>query len=378
MRRVWPWVITSQIIAGLTAACGNEPAASPPSTEADASVDRQMPLIRQVSLQIDPEIAPEQLNRPIAVSSGGHIAFVRSSRSQDHQVTIVDSLGRLTGRLGRSGQGPGELSGSLWLKFADTILAAVDLDQARLSRYHVDGTFLGTRQIKFGVRPLEVSADSFDYLDRVNGEAAEIRRAAIVSKQDRILVPATDTFLPKVTAGNRAAGLDVPPYGAHGAVVALADPISYVIQYFSSEGKPVGSVRREIEARHRTPAEIARDAEAIESRQRTFRTPDGRRMPMPGTQARIDSLPLQTLPHFSRNGVGFDARRRLWVIGEANDSTFADVFADTAFLGRQMLPCSDHRRSVALNGRWLVLLCAARDTSDVEAEIQLYRIDEPN
>jgi hypothetical protein len=104
--------------------------------------------------------------------------------------------------------------------------------------------------------------------------------------------------------------------------------------------------------------------------------PSGGRVAIGGLEERLDSLPKQVLPHFSRHGLGYDARGRLLVIGEATDSTFVDVFADTAFLGRQMLPCTGHYASVSLNGEWLALLCTTDAAEGPPAELQLYRLED--
>ncbi len=90
---------------------------------------------------------------------------------------------------------------------------------------------------------------------------------------------------------------------------------------------------------------------------------------------RADLIP-QHLPHFEVLGLWFDVRHRLWVIGNANDSTFLDVFRDSVFLGRRSIAC---RRSwdqrPTLQGRWIAMTCDG-ETSEQPSVVRLFRIVE--
>ena len=109
-----------------------------------------------------------------------------------------------------------------------------------------------------------------------------------------------------------------------------------------------------------------------------FVGPDGRRVQLPSDAADFARLPLDTLRHFRlASSLHFDARGRLWVIGQAHDSVFADAFAGTRWLGRQMLPCWHDHLQPSLNGTWLALACATPDAPERDVELQVYRIREP-
>jgi hypothetical protein len=66
------------------------------------------------------------------------------------------------------------------------------------------------------------------------------------------------------------------------------------------------------------------------------------------------------------------------VIGQANDSTFADAFAGARWLGRRMLPCRHAGAypdlQASLTGDWLVLVCAAPEETTRDVELQVYRV----
>lgn len=145
----------------------------------------------------------------------------------------------------------------------------------------------------------------------------------------------------------------------------------YRLRYYD-RGKPSLEFGREIPPRRRNAAAFERERRWITQQIRIgFVGPNGKRMALPGLQERLDTLDREVLPHFSRHGLAFDHAGRLWVIGETGDSAFADVFADTTFLGRIALSCRGPDRSISFNTRWLAMICL---TPDGEPEIQLYRV----
>ena len=66
-------------------------------------------LDRVAKLALD-SLGPERADAAFAVSPEGHLAFTRGFDPTGRQITIVDAQGRLLARVGRTGQGPGELS----------------------------------------------------------------------------------------------------------------------------------------------------------------------------------------------------------------------------------------------------------------------------
>lgn len=82
------------------------------------------------------------------------------------------------------------------------------------------------------------------------------------------------------------------------------------------------------------------------------------------------------LPYFTPGGVlSADAHGRLWVLGVAADSGFADIFSADRFLGRIALPCREFQGSFSVKGHWLALACLPDDPAfDGDAVIKLFRI----
>jgi hypothetical protein len=79
-----------------------------------------------------------------------------------------------------------------------------------------------------------------------------------------------------------------------------------------------------------------------------FRGPAGQRAP-PVTAEDIAALAREPMPYFGKAPFFVDGMGRLWVFGTARDSTVADVFADSTYLGSVTFPCYNRLgfRSVA-------------------------------
>ena len=67
-----------------------------------------------------------------------------------------------------------------------------------------------------------------------------------------------------------------------------------------------------------------------------------------------------------------DHAGRIWIVGTAGDTTFADLFAAQQFIGRLVLDCPGFRGRWALERRWLALVCEAAD--DRDAEVKLWEV----
>ncbi len=126
-----------------------------------------------------------------------------------------------------------------------------------------------------------------------------------------------------------------------------------------------------MEPRHRGPRELALEREALD-RMRSFRGPDGKRIDERQIEERKAAAAEAVVPHFERGAIFLDGSQRMWVFGTANDSTFADVFAGTTFLGRLMVPCFNRYGWRDLNGSWLVMGCEG--DAEALATLKLFRI----
>lgn len=357
-------------------ACSDGSHSSGPVTQPEPA-GTTLPQLERIQLVTPVDLTPERPTQPIAVSTTGQILYRPTARRSDTLLVLLDSTGRFIGRIGAQGQGPGELLQATELRFVDTVATVLDLDQAHVTRFSPGG--MAVDDYRVGARQWLLASwrDSMDWMRRTSGDRPEIFRTDAEGNGGRPLVTDSDSLLRVATSGNRSASLDIPAYATDGARLALGDPVSYVIQIYDAGGRPTTAIRRNIEPRRRTARELERDAGRLKAMMHGgFRGPNGP-VAIGGLEGRLDSLAKAVLPHFSRHGLWFDAEHRLWVVGETHDSTFADVFSDSTFLGRLMVPCRQSGMSVSLNGRWLGLVCASDANGDYDAELQLYRIREP-
>jgi hypothetical protein len=108
---------------------------------------------------------------------------------------------------------------------------------------------------------------------------------------------------------------------------------------------------------------------------KTYVGPDGKRIALDvdGAMARAAARPVR---HFTpTTGPQVDATGRLWVFGQAHDSTFVDLFHDRRFIRRWMFPCWNPWPSASIDAAWFLLVCeATSEEGDAVASLQLYRI----
>jgi hypothetical protein len=197
-------------------------------------------------------------------------------------------------------------------------------------------------------------------------------RRKVGEEKSRPLLPVTDSFLQSVLrpapGGNSLSG---PRYGIGRNAIAVGDATAYKLAIYDVRDTRRYLIHRILQPNYRSPGEIS-DIRKVE--QTELASGRGGAAVASEIHARLDTLDREVLPYFAPDGLHFDGAGRLWVIGEVGDSTFADVLADGAFLGRQVLPCNHPGRRVALQGRWLALDCQ-RVGKDFPFQLQLYAIE---
>jgi len=155
-----------------------------------------------------------------------------------------------------------------------------------------------------------------------------------------------------------------------GFLVAHSD--SYPIGLYSWTGQLVRVLSRNDPAPKLSPKRIAAAVELVR-RSPIFRG---------GTSsARIadltEKIKSEKIPILSAgNTIGVDRKGRIWALGIAGDFAFADVFAETAFIGRIGVPCPGFEGRWCINGQWLAMNCQSSDANyDGDAVVKLFKID---
>lgn len=375
MRSVAGMLLTS-VLTGL-AGCE----ASAPAPDAPREVSRSMPRLTPSEITIPDSARPELRFSRLAVSTAGALAYTGAFDPAGRRVILTDGMHRERARVGLPGEGPGELRSVGQLVFLDSVLLIEDDEQARILAIASDGELLSSRRYPAGGRVLAVHADSVDVEHGFGTSRTQVRRYSLESGGWRILTGASDSAFQRITRGDSTPGRYVSPaFAAYPGGFVLANPYTYDLQYFDAEGRRMAAARRDVPSRRRTARELVDARARIERSKRQFRGPKGQTVAHGGAQDAIARLATAPLRHFSAtHGLHFDGRGRLWVIGQANDSTFADVFARDEFLGRITLPCRSSNLYASLRGEWLVLPCEAAGAEvSTEIELRLYRIEEPS
>lgn len=324
----------------------------------------------------------DRLDALLGLTDEGLLLLSRTVAENEGSIEVIDpDLGPL-GRFGRRGRGPGEVEFLGGLVGGRGVVTVQETGGSRFIRYDISGKHLWTAPAQAPVALLAVRGDSMDVVWE-GGEVLEIRRLDIRRHAGRVLLAAGDSTV----LAWRGPGSPGSPVGfasfADGRVVSL-NPMTYELQFHDHLGTPTERVQRGLRPRLPTPREVNRFAERLQqSRGRPYYGPDGRAYDLgagPTEAERLEAYRIRPLPHFHGLGGGAwtEGTERLWVLGQANDSTWLDLFEGPQFVRRWTLPCAgtDRQVSSAAGGGYLVLLCEVDDpTGEVAARIQLYRMD---
>jgi hypothetical protein len=250
------------------------------------------------------------------------------------------------------------------LRFAgDTLLVYDGAQPQRVLGWSAKGKPLFARRLPEGVRVLQLMRDSVDVEVRPGTDSAAIRRIALADSGGRDVVRSSDSSFASaalwLTRSRRTPGFAFTGSNA----MLLGEGFRYRLVLYTGAGAVKATGGRSLAPRGRSRLEISsimRSSAQV-------------------SPAIIERMKADTLQHFlPTSGLQQDFRGRFWVIGERNDSTFADAFAGVTFIARVMLPCRAPGSSPSMRGRFLAVTCIrAGTTDDRDVETQLYRIVDP-
>jgi hypothetical protein len=165
----------------------------------------------------------------------GNIAIVNAGA---HQVRIVGMDGRTVRTLGKRGGGPGEFQAPAWIGERGDTLVVADVIASRVSRFLLDGTFLGSWQFPpaAGMFPQVVGQYRDGTLLIAADEAAAARRPGVVRGQTALLrlrsdgslidtlavVPSSEQFMVRTPDG-RGVRVQSLPFGRRTVLAVRGD-----------------------------------------------------------------------------------------------------------------------------------------------------------
>jgi hypothetical protein len=366
--------LASVVIVVLLTSCSRE---SPRKLDPGKARVGDLPRLEEVSFAIQDQDLPLDAPEGLAVTVHGEVSYTFSP-SDVPLFRTVDSQGAGIARWGKIGSGPGEVREALGLVPLDTQVAFLDPARKQAVVFSVTGKVV--TESRGVIDYLPIAADdrgavlNVRFVNRT-GSWIEWRPFA-AGQAPRILVPAVDSFLRRIAQLSKKSG-NWPIAAWDGRRLVLSDGYSYELgEYEANHQRKVFS--RAMPPRTRTAWELDEYQDVLTRRARPVMGPNGTLLP----GLKYDSLSrraaLDTLPRLRPGSMGFDERGRLWVVGREGDSTFADAYADTTYLGRRMIGCRDAqptRRTVSIRGHWLVLACQQGDEEHPFA-LRLFRIIE--
>jgi hypothetical protein len=292
---------------------------------------------------------------------------------------LVDPFSGEVNVAGRRGEGPGEFSGEGTVLSGGGVAHVFDFVRLRALGISSEGKVVDAVATPSpSTFVLAASPDSLDFYSMTLSSESPtlVGRLAKSDQTTRSLIPASDTAIARVIImpGSSTSAMRIPPYAANDSGFVIGEPLPYRLRFYDRDGRLRSVVERDVPFKRRTPEDMASLRKSMEM---TLAEYGGGSEVGKSTTARLDTLEREAIPHFLWPGLGFDATGRVWAVGELGDSTFADVFSETAFLKRFILPCRKPRRRVAIRGEWILLHCEQPESITAPYRLQLYRIVEP-
>ncbi len=353
------------LVLSALAACAGE--ASRSATELPVAASAELPRVVELPISIAQADEPDFDFDVPAVSDRGLIAY-RASDQYEPLMRIIDTTGARVAAFGLRGDGPGEFVEKTHLVtwVGDTVLLRTG--EGVYSAFHIDGKLLRTWRAPLADYPMGILPDGSVIQSNTVSNVGVIFRAApgshLLSRQEPIL-EASESL---VTNSRH-----LMTFGHGAGRMAIGDGMDYLVDVYDTAGRYLHRVHRDLPPQVNGPRRLAM-LEENRAKSREWRGPNGEPLPPELLQQRRDDLRKQIVPHFMRSPFFFDGKGRLWVFGPTGDSTYADVFADTTFLGRLVFPCYGGLERRALAGSWLVMSCAP-DDEDYPRILRLYRIE---
>lgn len=332
--------------------------------------------LQRVPLPALADHGPERLIATLAVSPSGMIAFTHGFDPQGRLVTLVDSTGRVQTRFARAGDGPGEFRQILRLFVNENTVYV--FAAAKLAAFDLQGQHLWTRAVPPTALITAIHGDSADALVSPDPlRSLGLQRLSLRTMSGRTVIPVRGAPLHALSRSRLDSSRTVVPAVARlGQDLLIGDGTAYRVARVSPDGRVLAEFGRTLQmgrlAGDALETEIQR---RLSASRRVYRGPDGTPIQLPVNEAQIRREAAQPRPFFSgqTHGLQSDGTRRVYTVIPGSAHTFIDVFESDTFVGRTSVPCGGRRVTASGAGRFLVLLCEAPPSSDVEAELKLFR-----
>ena len=304
----------------------------------------------------------EDLTRysPVLVGPAGQLLF--SSPRDARVLTLRFRSGHFV-TFGPLGDGPGEIRDPLGYLVDDSSVVILDRSNLRLSSWSFDGTLLNEVKLDIPISPEVVPIGGNRWL--LPGAIRDRVRVAILDGTTGTLSEislAHDSFVQAHWGNPRLAAQNPPALGRWSGGILVGDRMSYSLAFYDWNGSRIQVWDEGRGLNQPGPDALQR---IVRERELTGR---------PLSPAAKAALAREPQPWFSRR-IRTDESGRTWLVGESNDSAYADVYSGTSFVGHLALPCLDIGPFWDLNGDWLAVVCTPDDSNaTVDAVVKLFEI----
>jgi hypothetical protein len=268
------------------------------------------------------------------------------------------------------GDAPGELRMAMPLAVTDSSIVAWGLGALQVAEWSLaDGRWLGSVTATGAISPayLAPGRGIVGTTERRDGTIPVLLDPG--NGKVRPLIDAPDSAYQRIFPRTRSYAVrfgNPAVVGEWPGGFLIGNGYSYQLLAYDWSGRLRYTFGRELPTNRRSPAQVEQFINEL------ARSPIGRRPDQ--LAAARDQAVRDSVRWFSHlSPPRHDAEGRVWIIGSAGDTTFADLFAEAVFLGRIILDCPGFRGRSAVTGRWVALLCEVAD--DRDAALQLYRIE---
>lgn len=368
------WIGPALALGGLLVIGCGTPDVAPPEVQPAGS---GMPRIERRPFVVAEQDRPDRYYIVFDVTASGQVVFWDQVRESGN-IAVLDSTGQMVRRFGRTGEGPGETREVWHLNIQGDTLRIYGMGLIKRS---LDGRLFSDERFfspDLALSWLKDSVDQWepDWRRNEQYDSVAIRRAIHGQPGGRRLVGMEDSVFANAVLSAPLTPMGLP-YVSTQDKFWVGNGWTYLLRAYDADGKPLYTMQPDLLPNGRGPREMRILREQLLNRPKFVRGPNGEAVPVASAAPRLDTLDREVPPHFSRNPFHIDEFGRLWVVGLARDSTSVDVWADSVFLGRTMLPCFAARPGTraALGPGWLLLECEV-DDSDWPTELQLYRVIE--
>lgn len=340
-----------------------------PLAARQSSPNARVPVLELVSRTRTVDLAPLNLRSPLEVSSRGSALYLANPTSS-LKLVLVDSSASLISRLGVPGEGPGEVRRPVPVPAnSPDGFVTWDVQLRRVSHWDSKGKLRSQIRLGGNGQVFAEVAGGFIGNQRLGGPLFQ-----------PIFFPTGDSVAKPLLSESRIehfrsiedqrkgtkANVYGHVFGLWDDGFLVADPNDYVLSLFDWRGALRATIRRDVPAPRPSMARVMAFIDQS----------GGKSLPEVEKRKRVELMSAMELPHVSPGGVSrMDSAGRLWMLGIAGDSAFADVFTKDRFMGRLAIGCKGFEGFFSLRGQWLGMVCLPDDPDfDGDAIVKLFRI----